>query len=693
MALNDLTNPISLPNGLDTANNNPVAKAEKVVVTGTNQSVTESLNGKESSLGNPSINGQVLVSQTDGTRSWTTPNQGSTPTDLTTLESKVSALYPLTPNVNSLNDFASIYDPIHGAATVDIINGYSLIADYRASDDKYESTGVSYDGTGTDVIRYSNLTGNLHRSFGFKVSAIAQVDTITLTGTSGTANINIEGTDYLVTFATDLATTATNFVTTHGAALATAGVTATKGSGASIVFTANSAGTAFTSSITNVTGDLDGSIDDTTFNKTLMSIVDGSDLIPFIDITSSGRLRVNNFVPKQTVSQNISDQLHQLTRTGGTEIISATPGSVATFTVTNFPSDATNKSRRIEIDPDVRLNGTDTLASGFVTFDAPSENEAQAKRTISHRFQLGPLYGNRTVDVNFGYEFRVSGDDLLLDMTIESATLSSGSESLSFDFEPDTYAFLNYTSQTTVERQDRWNNASNGSTEILVTGDVEFILSARPDIPFDGSEPTFIDMVPVIVSNTGIVTQLGDVTVAIPTPIWGTVEIPDDIEFRTFVADHYFIHSELASILSNRAIKWCYGIARLQSINTGKSLTESINLAQGSTINGSLISTQKSELVVYESVGKGTGNGELVSSVTLPSNYGDYAYIHVTEYDVSSLQFRHAEIPTYIFTADLVDSNDNVRLQGNTVMSWDSSQRQLSMVGNVQEIFRVSLKD
>ena len=50
MALNDLTNPISLPNGLDTANSNPIAKAEKVVVTGTNQSVTEKIEQLTSSL-------------------------------------------------------------------------------------------------------------------------------------------------------------------------------------------------------------------------------------------------------------------------------------------------------------------------------------------------------------------------------------------------------------------------------------------------------------------------------------------------------------------------------------------------------------------------------------------------------------------------------------------------------------------
>ena len=48
------------------------------------------------------------------------------------------------------------------------------------------------------------------------------VATITFTGTSGTANVNIGGVDYLATFASNLATTSANFVTAHAAAVATA---------------------------------------------------------------------------------------------------------------------------------------------------------------------------------------------------------------------------------------------------------------------------------------------------------------------------------------------------------------------------------------------------------------------------------------------------------------------------------------
>lgn len=55
---------------------------------------------------------------------------------------------------------------------------------------------------------------------------------VTLTGTSGKANVNIGGVNYLATFATDLTTTASNFVTAHAAAiLAASGVVVTSAAG------------------------------------------------------------------------------------------------------------------------------------------------------------------------------------------------------------------------------------------------------------------------------------------------------------------------------------------------------------------------------------------------------------------------------------------------------------------------------
>lgn len=56
---------------------------------------------------------------------------------------------------------------------------------------------------------------------------------VTLAGgaTGSTGNISIGGTNYLVTFTTDLATTATNFVATHSSALSALGITASNAGG------------------------------------------------------------------------------------------------------------------------------------------------------------------------------------------------------------------------------------------------------------------------------------------------------------------------------------------------------------------------------------------------------------------------------------------------------------------------------
>ena len=83
--------------------------------------------------------------------------------------------------------------------------------------------------------------------------------TVTLTGTSGTANITVAGTAYLATFATDLATTAANFVALHGAAINTATGATVTSNGAVITFTDATAGFP-TIAIANATSNLAGTL-------------------------------------------------------------------------------------------------------------------------------------------------------------------------------------------------------------------------------------------------------------------------------------------------------------------------------------------------------------------------------------------------------------------------------------------------
>lgn len=92
---------------------------------------------------------------------------------------------------------------------------------------------------------YSSLTGNSSRA-------------VTLTGTSGTANIVVGGTNYLATFTSNLTTSATNFVTSHGATLLALGITVTASSGV-LTFVASTA-TFPTITVANVSGNLAGTI-------------------------------------------------------------------------------------------------------------------------------------------------------------------------------------------------------------------------------------------------------------------------------------------------------------------------------------------------------------------------------------------------------------------------------------------------
>lgn len=97
------------------------------------------------------------------------------------------------------------------------------------------------------------------------VAAVKAKKTLTITGTSGTALVTINGVDYLATFDTDLATTAANFVTDHAADIAARmGACVVTSSGADIIVEAGQPGMNVLVSITGATGNLGGSVAATT---------------------------------------------------------------------------------------------------------------------------------------------------------------------------------------------------------------------------------------------------------------------------------------------------------------------------------------------------------------------------------------------------------------------------------------------
>lgn len=96
--------------------------------------------------------------------------------------------------------------------------------------------------------------------------AVKGKKTAIITGTSGTANITINGVAYLATFASSLTQTATNFVTAHAATiLARFGRCVVTSSGATVIVEAGIPGLDVTvSAPVNATGDLAGSVATTT---------------------------------------------------------------------------------------------------------------------------------------------------------------------------------------------------------------------------------------------------------------------------------------------------------------------------------------------------------------------------------------------------------------------------------------------
>lgn len=132
---------------------------------------------------------------------------------------------------------------------------------------------------------YPSLTGNSSRA-------------VTLTGTSGTANVVVGGTNYLATFTTNLTTSAANFVTSHAAALLALGITVTANTGV-LTFVAATA-TFPTITVANVSGDLAATIAAVSAGATTGSPI--VDLVSYVRGAMTVRVRnygvsaLNNFV-------------------------------------------------------------------------------------------------------------------------------------------------------------------------------------------------------------------------------------------------------------------------------------------------------------------------------------------------------------------------------------------------------------
>jgi len=111
-------------------------------------------------------------------------------------------------------------------------------------------------------------------------AAVAQVNTITLTGTGGTALIVVKGVSKTATFDNDIADTTAAFVAANAAAYLAAGLVLTGTT--TLVFTANVAGVAFDDGTgANVTDDLAGGSVATTGNTVAADLAAGEAMATF----------------------------------------------------------------------------------------------------------------------------------------------------------------------------------------------------------------------------------------------------------------------------------------------------------------------------------------------------------------------------------------------------------------------------
>lgn len=101
----------------------------------------------------------------------------------------------------------------------------------------YENYTIQLADTKCGDNRLAELQAN-YPNLSILVNTAQQRQTVTLTGTSGTGNIVINGINYLTTFNTNLTTTASNFASTHALVLLDKGITVTASSGV-LTFTAN----------------------------------------------------------------------------------------------------------------------------------------------------------------------------------------------------------------------------------------------------------------------------------------------------------------------------------------------------------------------------------------------------------------------------------------------------------------------
>jgi len=149
------------------------------------------------------------------------------------------------------------------------MEGYDRISNYGSRDIALADVPHDIEAHAIKVIVATTFTLLEEEGYSETGAGVAQIEEVTLTGTSGTATITLAGgLTKVATWATNLTDTAAAFVTSHAAAYKAVGIIVTS-TAAVIEFTAAIAGTPIIQpAIAPTTGDLDGTVAQDTANKT-----------------------------------------------------------------------------------------------------------------------------------------------------------------------------------------------------------------------------------------------------------------------------------------------------------------------------------------------------------------------------------------------------------------------------------------
>lgn len=199
-------------------------------------------------------------------------------------------------------------------------------------------------------------------------------------------------------------------------------------------------------------------------------------------------------------------------------------------------------------------------------------------------------------------------------------------------------------------------------------------------------------IVPVVVSvpSTGlpVVSELNDFDVdltGINADALGISRVTSNIanieQFKVITHTDYLSHNTLADLAQHHSEdRWCWGYAQLIE---GTDVNR-ITLASDVQLAGDLIPTYN---VVFQA--DSVSSEDMVASVVLPTDYADYTFLHISEYDSTNAQVRNAIINISILAH--VDSNDSVRVQGVSVLTWVAGTNTLGLSDTADEIYSAIL--